>query len=615
MRPRRSFLRLHAAALPSAALAALALLDLPAAAGADATRQGRLIVDPPTFNCLGFAWEIEGDANHNATVAVEFRRNGEPPWRPAQPLLRTGGVHVGRAPDWLDHRIPDLLAGSIFDLEPNTAYEVRLTLQDSDGVEGESLRTCVVRTRAEPRPAIGGRVYHVFPPGRPARADRGEFGNFYQAYYGGAGNLGDFNVVWERPVEPGDTILVHAGVYRANLRHYVDPLALVPDGTYWLTAKGTPDRPITIQAAGDGEVIFDGAGADVLFNVMAADYHTFEGITFRNCGTAIFAGQQRMIGCKGLTVRRCRFLDVREGIFTLFNGAEDFLIEDCVFEGRNARDVLTGWGSAADGFFKSNTAITLQGTGHVVRHNRIAWFWQGIHFGTAFQGFDRGGVACDLHDNDLWMLIDDGIEIDGCVRNVRVLRNRVLHAGSAFSAQPVYGGPAYFIRNAAYNSKRTAFKFHEAHPSGLVALHNTMVGGYLLARGLYSNLHFRNNLYLPLPVPAGHPPRSLVAFPDPLGTTTSDYNGYAPDVIFRSTPVDPTTPILDKSRLPWRVLRPYPDPATEKTVGTLADLQAATALEPHSVTLDFRTFRQLHPESLGPLPAVEQINPSRIRST
>ena len=38
-----------------------------------------------------------------------------------------------------------------------------------------------------------------------------------------------------------------------------------------LTLKGTPEKPITIKAAGDGEVIFDGAGNYRLFDVMAAD--------------------------------------------------------------------------------------------------------------------------------------------------------------------------------------------------------------------------------------------------------------------------------------------------------------------------------------------------------
>ena len=75
------------------------------------------------------------------------------------------------------------------------------------------------------------------------------------------------------------------------------------EGTYYLTADGTPERPIAIKAVGDGEVIFDGNGNFTLFNVMAADYTYFEGITFRNTEYAIWAGQQFIAGAKGLTVK------------------------------------------------------------------------------------------------------------------------------------------------------------------------------------------------------------------------------------------------------------------------------------------------------------------------
>ena len=53
---------------------------------------------------------------------------------------------------------------------------------------------------------------------------------------------------------------------------------------------------------------FDGAGNGVLFNVEAADYNYFEGITFRNSDVAILAGIQFIAGSKGLTVKNSRLL-------------------------------------------------------------------------------------------------------------------------------------------------------------------------------------------------------------------------------------------------------------------------------------------------------------------
>jgi len=65
-------------------------------------------------------------------------------------------------------------------------------------------------------------------------------------------------------VKPGDTILVHAGLYKYHPEFYTGDRtinATTPfEGTYYLTASGTADRPIAIKGAGDGEVIFDGNG-------------------------------------------------------------------------------------------------------------------------------------------------------------------------------------------------------------------------------------------------------------------------------------------------------------------------------------------------------------------
>ena len=85
-----------------------------------------------------------------------------------------------------------------------------------------------------------------------------------------------------------------------------------------------------------GEVILDGRDNFNLFNVKAADYNYFEGITFRNTKIAIWAGTQFIAGAKGLTVKRCRFEDVGMGVFTNFSGSSDFYIADSVFIDRKS---------------------------------------------------------------------------------------------------------------------------------------------------------------------------------------------------------------------------------------------------------------------------------------
>jgi hypothetical protein len=142
----------------------------------------------------------------------------------------------------------------------------------------------------------------VYPPGFKGTKIEPAFEGLMCAYnFWCAGT--DWATSGRPRVVPGDTILVHAGLYKYNRYEYTnDPTVnrTVPlDGTYYLTAKGTPEMPIAIKAAGDGEVIFDGNGNFALFDVRAADYTYFEGITFRNAEMAIQAGDAVHRGVEG----------------------------------------------------------------------------------------------------------------------------------------------------------------------------------------------------------------------------------------------------------------------------------------------------------------------------
>lgn len=169
-----------------AVVSALALA-LPAAA-ADAsspddvrTRAGEVVVEPPTLTALGFEWHIEGDANRNARATIRYRKKGEAGWKEGLPLLRLGGEETRYAA--FNFVAPHLFAGSLFDLEPDTEYEVALSLTDPDGVSGQADVGVSARTRAEPRPAQGGRVYHVYPPGYAGPKQEPAFTGLLAAYY------------------------------------------------------------------------------------------------------------------------------------------------------------------------------------------------------------------------------------------------------------------------------------------------------------------------------------------------------------------------------------------------------------------------------------------------
>lgn len=158
----------------------------------------------------------------------------------------------------------------------------------------------------------GGNVYNVYPLGVSPPA--GSFTGLLAAYFLCASN-GDGNKACPARVKPGDTILVHAGTYLDDPAHYSFAGLGTPfDGTYYLTAKGTAHKPISIVAAGDGPVIFDGGGNHNLFNVMAADYNLFKGITVQNTQIGFLAGIKDVAGATGITIENITIQNVGFGI-------------------------------------------------------------------------------------------------------------------------------------------------------------------------------------------------------------------------------------------------------------------------------------------------------------
>ncbi len=566
--------------------------------GQNAVTAGRFHIDPPTLENLGFWWSITGDANRNAQVNVEYKQTAEAAWRQALPLLRIGGEQVGRDREGLKYIVPDGFAGSILNLTPGTEYNVRLTLSDPDGASGETSRTLTLRTRSEPQAYSGGRTLHVYSPEHKGPRQEPAFTGILEAYYGAG--LGDWSVVWERKAQPGDTLLVHAGLYRPERFNYVDPLATPFDGTFNLTLKGTADKPITIKAAGDGEVVFDGADNHILFDVIGTSHHIFDGLTFRNTDVAMLAGKKELAGAINLTVRNCRFENVGFGIWTEYAGSREFYIADNLFLGREDRYRLIGWtgprwgdiGPYSSHLLKSYYAVKVYGPGHIIAHNAVAYFHDGIAistYGTPEADPERQPAAIDIYNNDLHMFNDDFVETDGGVRNIRVYRNRGINAfHGGYSSQPIFGGPVYFFRNLLYHVQSgVAFKL-DARPAGLLMYHNTLIGEQAV-RSPNGNVHWRNNLFLGRDTPG----RGIMTWANATSTYSSDYNGFRPnkDVPNQYNWLAPT----EAGQTLY-----YNKPDNWKRFRTLAELQAATGQEMHGIEVDFDIFEKVTPPDPAP---------------
>ena len=368
---------------------------------------------------------------------------------------------------------------------PNTKSSSTLT--DPDGAAEAAPRVVKVRTRKEPAPHAGGRVFHVYPADHQGPKQEPAFTGLLGAFYTRANGADWFNAYPPR-VEPGDTILVHAGLYKDDRTRYAGRQGLLFDGTYRFRQSGTADKPIAIKAAGDGEVVFDGDGNHVLFEVMAANHLYFEGLTMRNTNVAFEAGHKGLAGAVGLVVKNCRFEGIGRGIYTDWSGSKDFYIADNVFIGKSHPQRLKGWAGRlwqnTPGFptpIVSELAIKVYGSGHVVAHNYVANFHDGIDHATygAPDGNpnpvrDRMPVSIDIYNNDVTNVDDNCIEADGAMHNIRVLRNRCFNqAHRALSTQPILGGPAYFVRNVVYHAPESGSVKFTTNSAGILVYHNT----------------------------------------------------------------------------------------------------------------------------------------------
>ena len=581
----------------------------------DRTTTREFVAEPPTLISLGFEWRIDGDDNRNASVAVSYRRRGDQAWREGLPLLRIGPERINE--NALQYVTPNGFAGSLFELEPGTEYEARFRLSDPDGVGGRGEQVVTVRTRPEPRPAAGGKVYHVYPPDHKGERQQPAFTGLLAAYYTGASHSDNFNTFPPR-VQPGDTILVHAGVYKDDRHRYGGGQGTVSSGTYFLTQSGTPDRPIVIRAAGDGEVVFDGDGAYNLFNVMAANYNYFEGLTIRNTDLAFQGGLKNIAGSSGLTIRRCRFENVGRGIYTDWSGSKDYYIADNVMLGRFNPNYLMGFTGSTwtklpefNPRLVSEYAVKVYGSGHVVAHNAIAHFHDGVDVATYGNPDgapnplrDRMPVSIDFYGNDIFNVEDNCIEADGGAHNIRIFRNRCFnHGHRALSVQPMFGGPVYFIRNIVYHAPEGGAVKFTASSAGIVVYHNTLIAPVKPMLLAASNVHYRNNLIL------GRS-ETLETFAVETNTnySSSDYNGFRPNPGAEFSFEWSTPPMTMRANFPGEAgIRSTQDQSRfeaqsreRRRFGTLQEYSQATGQDRNSVVVDYDVFVNVTPPGPDP---------------
>ena len=163
-----------------------------------------------------------------------------------------------------------------------------------------------------------------------------------------------------------------------------------------------------------------------------------------------------------------------------------------MFIGRHDPDKMQSWFTPEvwakfPGFpalIHSEYAVKVYGQGHVVAHNYVANWHDGIDVatygdpdGTPDELRDRVPVSIDFYNNDIYNMDDNCIEADGGAHNIRVFRNRCFNsAGGALSAQPIFGGPSTSIRTSSTAPTTGGYLKLVDTPAGVLFYQNTLVG-------------------------------------------------------------------------------------------------------------------------------------------
>ena len=428
-------------------------------------------LERPTLHNLGVRVLIAGDDNRDARIDMRCRAVGDSVWRVALPLLRVWPETV-----WIV--VPAQFAGSVFDLQPATEYQLELQAHDPDG--GGGRHTVSATTRP-------------IPPADPVTPRHVQVSAETELRSALAA------------AQAGDVIRVAVGVY---------------PGRFELGASGTPDNPIVLRGSGQGTVLDGGdcTACDVL-DVHGSWVHV-EDLSLRSATRGLrFSGE----GAVGNVARRLHISDVVHGIGKNMEQA-DFYLCDNVLEGRLV------WPWALDAGATSHwddRGVDLAGDGHVVAHNRIAGF------GDPIVNKQLGSRSWDVYGNDI---IDafDGTELDEATGNVRLYRNRFTNVMDPISIQPIHGGPAYAMRNVGHNIVQEQIKLKslggQQLPTGALIYHNSFTSP---TRALNSqspitqyNFELRNNIF----VGPHHPRRgTTVDWTTVLVGAVFDANGYWPD--------------------------------------------------------------------------------------
>ncbi|ANM31226.1 hypothetical protein ABI59_19075 [Acidobacteria bacterium Mor1] len=404
---------------------------------------GSVVFDDSTPYSIGFKVPLipEGsqdtDANENSSVSIRFRPAAGGSWRAGYPPLLVMEENIGNG---APHHEGRNYSGAIWDLQPDTTYQIEFTFTDPDGYN--ETRTVNHATRSEPRSG----------PQNPSTVNVSTLSQLRTA---------------AQNAQPGQVITVAAGTYRASSGD---------DYVVEFRNSGTAANPIVLRCADRESTILDAAGEIWVVHMQSVDHLYIEDCTL----TGALSRPQRS---------KTGFAVTAEG------DTDGFVFRRNIVRGcdkglylKNFRktniDVVDNWMEGPISFPQRGTSgsegIVIHGSGNVVAHNTMRGYGDSIGTSRAQESTSVMGP----HRHMLWYgnvvewSEDDCFEFDYAHGNIIATRNKCMNYNSCFSAQPTFGGPFYFFRNVCWSGgmsrhlKIAMAQSTYGPPSGLRVFHN-----------------------------------------------------------------------------------------------------------------------------------------------
>lgn len=468
------------------------------------------------FNSIEFVANIEtigvavSGTGLPATAELFYRISGEMEWRNGHPLMR---IKDGR------------LIGSLFDLLPDTTYEIfafdgtnqvsgsvttqpellsftpasTLYVDDDAGMDGDGSIVLPFRTIQEAVNRAGPGTQILVADGVYREAvtfpASGTPENWIQVKAQGDAAILDSadrlsGDIWKADAKPNvwSTTLSAPASYlaRDGMRYY-----------QYDDKKGLMDAVGREGAKMDEGWFFD-SGAKKLyvrsldnpsnytwqvprlnraFNIVGRDWIWIEGFGIQFYSTSTNGCGICTLNSSHIVIRNNEVRNSQIGIYTEWTGSDE-QGNDTRIEGNDVSDPKGEWPWAAvKGSKMEGTAILVRGhVGTIVRDNIVHDYFNGIFTGSSGVGiseYTEVAFDVDVYHNYIHHIADDALEAEGACANHRFRSNTIDRSFVGVSIAPVTQGPTWVLRSTFTNYSGRGIKLSDDSSGIVLFYHNT----------------------------------------------------------------------------------------------------------------------------------------------